>query len=76
MRLTSTVEAGHTVVTVAGDVDYGHADEFRSYLNDIAAGGVPVVVDLTDVTFMDSTALGVRSRRPGSDTSRGTTAAA
>jgi anti-sigma B factor antagonist len=62
MRLTSGVKAGHTVVTVAGDVDYGHADEFRSYLNDLAGADVPVVVDLTDVTFMDSTALGVLVR--------------
>ncbi len=59
MRLVSTVAAGHTVVAVTGDVDFRDAVEFRTYLTDVVAVGLPVVVDLTDVTFMDSTGLGV-----------------
>jgi anti-sigma B factor antagonist len=59
MRLTSTVAAGHTIVAVTGDVDFSGTAEFRAYLNDAVAAGIPVLVDLTDVTFMDSMGLGV-----------------
>lgn len=59
MRLTSTVAAGRTIVTVTGDVDFGGTAGFRAYLNDAVAAGLPVLVDLTHVTFMDSMGLGV-----------------
>ena len=51
---------GCTVVSVAGDVDISTSPALRTALAEAtASGGRPVVVDLTDVPFLDSTALGV-----------------
>jgi anti-anti-sigma factor len=60
------------VIAPSGEVDIGAARELASRLNE-AAGQLesPVVIDLTGVSFMDSTALGlvlqtdVRLRRNG-----------
>lgn len=49
-----------TTVFVAGEVDYGTASQLRSALVDLVQGGATqVVVDLSSVTFIDSTALSV-----------------
>jgi anti-sigma B factor antagonist len=48
-----------TVVRVAGEVDVASAPELDSLLEKLPAAGEDVVVDLTDVTFLDSTGLGV-----------------
>lgn len=51
---------GHVVVTVAGDVDLATAARFRDA--SLAAVGIEpttIVIDLSEVTFMDSTGLGV-----------------
>jgi anti-sigma B factor antagonist len=51
---------GCAVVTVAGDVDISTSPELRSALADATASGArAIVVDLSDVSFVDSTALGV-----------------
>jgi anti-sigma B factor antagonist len=51
---------GSTVVAVAGDVDISTSPELRSALADATgSGATAVVVDLTEVSFVDSTALGV-----------------
>jgi anti-sigma B factor antagonist len=48
------------VVSVAGDVDISTSPALRKALAEAtASGGRPIVVDLTDVPFLDSTALGV-----------------
>jgi anti-sigma B factor antagonist len=48
------------VVRVAGEIDVATAPSLREHLAAHESAGVPVVVvDLTDVTFVDSTALGV-----------------
>jgi anti-sigma B factor antagonist len=48
------------VVTVGGEIDLFTAGELRSRLAaPIAAGKTRIVVDLTDVTFIDSSSLGV-----------------
>jgi anti-sigma B factor antagonist len=49
-----------TVVGVRGEVDVATAPALRDGLDEALEGGIgPVVVDLTGVTFIDSTGLGV-----------------
>jgi len=60
---------GTVVVSLAGELDLYNAEEVRGALLDATAGGPGVlVVDLEEVRFIDSTALGVlieaRSRMP------------
>lgn len=51
---------GAVVVSLAGELDLYNAEEVRSALLEACAPGPDVlVVDLEQVTFMDSTALGV-----------------
>ena len=51
---------GVAVVALAGEVDLYTAPRFREVLfQAIEGGGAVVVVDLTGVSFVDSTALGV-----------------
>ena len=58
-----TVESGEVAVTVSvrGDLDAHSSPRLRTCLTDLVAQpDVPeVVIDLTEVTFCDSTALGV-----------------
>jgi anti-sigma B factor antagonist len=50
---------GAVVVRLAGELDLYNAPEVREALRDAAAAGPPrLVVDLTEVSFIDSTALG------------------
>jgi anti-sigma B factor antagonist len=51
---------GVGVVVLGGEVDIYSAPEFKQVLvNGIEGGANRVIVDLTDVDFIDSTALGV-----------------
>ncbi len=51
---------GVTVVSARGEVDVATAPPFRDALDAAVEGGdEPVVADLTGVTFIDSTGLGV-----------------
>lgn len=51
---------GIPVLAVRGEIDVSTAPELRERLLEIAENGQPVVVvDLSDVSFVDSTALGV-----------------
>jgi anti-sigma B factor antagonist len=51
---------GAVVVSLAGELDLYNAEEVRSALLDACAAGPKVlVVDLEEVRFIDSTALGV-----------------
>jgi anti-sigma B factor antagonist len=60
-RLTVEVrhEPGHMLVTVAGEVDIATAPQLRERLAGPAASGMPVIVDLDPVSFIDATGLGV-----------------
>ncbi len=65
---------GIPVLAVRGEVDVATAPQLRERLNAFAEpGNVTIVVDLTDVSFVDSTALGVlvsgakRLRKGGGD---------
>src|SRR5262245_38494770 len=60
MHVTSAVAGLRAVVTASGELDVATAPELRSYLHRLVdAGMTTVVVDLTDVGFLDSTTLGV-----------------
>jgi anti-sigma B factor antagonist len=51
---------GLTVLTPKGEVDIATSVPLKEALNDlILAGRVDLVIDLSEVTFLDSTALGV-----------------
>jgi len=53
-------EAGHFVIAARGEIDLFTAPELKQVVTDaIASGERRVVIDLTDVSFPDSTALGV-----------------
>lgn len=60
LDLSSTVLDQRTVVHVAGEIDVYTAPSLRRYLDDqIQRGARELVVDLSAVTFLDSTGLGV-----------------
>jgi anti-sigma B factor antagonist len=48
------------VLVAGGEIDYAASPQLRQRINDrIDAGARRLVLDLTDVTFIDSTAIGV-----------------
>jgi anti-sigma B factor antagonist len=54
------LDADRHVVAVRGEIDLFTAPELKQKLTDAIEGGKSrIVVDLTDTTFLDSTALGV-----------------
>ncbi len=57
----ATTQAGkHAVAEVTGELDVYTAPALEELLGDLVdAGKVDIVVDLTGVTFMDSTGLGL-----------------
>ncbi|HTZ08899.1 MAG TPA: STAS domain-containing protein [Acidimicrobiales bacterium] len=58
--LTPGEERGVPVVTVGGEVDLATAPRLAEHLEGLGeSGATTVVVDLTEVRFVDSTALGV-----------------
>jgi len=55
-----SLDADRHVVAVRGEIDLFTAPELKQKLTDaIESGKNRIVVDLTDTTFLDSTALGV-----------------
>jgi anti-sigma B factor antagonist len=59
--LSITIQPDHTAVTlaVAGEIDMATVGTLRACLNDLDGSYTRVVIDLTDVTFMDSSGLGL-----------------
>jgi anti-sigma B factor antagonist len=53
------LEGGDTLVRAAGELDIHTCPEFQKVLIAARDRGPRLVIDLSDVTFMDSTALGV-----------------
>jgi anti-sigma B factor antagonist len=51
---TDVTAADHTVMAVRGEVDLGTAPELEHSLTEAAERGVPVIVDLSAVGYMDS----------------------
>jgi anti-sigma B factor antagonist len=59
-EITQKEHSGHPVIVVAGEIDVATAPELRDRLQaQVAAGHSTIIVDLLNVTFLDSTALGV-----------------
>jgi anti-sigma B factor antagonist len=60
MKLSSSVAGQYTVVHASGDLDLATADQLRATLDQILeTGATLVVLDLTEVDFLDSSTLGV-----------------
>ncbi|MBV8464293.1 MAG: STAS domain-containing protein [Acidimicrobiales bacterium] len=57
--VTETGEKGAVVVSLSGEIDVAAAPVVRERLEAAAGRAEALVVDLTEVTFIDSTALGV-----------------
>ena len=51
-------ELGYVIVTVAGEVDIATVAALRERLSALAVGGLPLVADLNQVSFIDATGLG------------------
>jgi anti-sigma B factor antagonist len=56
--LERAVQGRIRVVAVAGDLDMAAAPAFERSLFDTVAGDEPTILDLSEVSFMDSTAIG------------------
>jgi anti-sigma B factor antagonist len=56
--LERAVERCIRVVAVRGELDMAGARSFEQTLLDSVAGDDPVILDLSEVTYMDSTAIG------------------
>ena len=52
-------EPGYAAVTAAGEIDISTVTRLRDCLFELAAGGGPLVVDLEQVSFIDSVGLAV-----------------
>ncbi|WP_432825110.1 STAS domain-containing protein [Dactylosporangium sp. CA-092794] len=60
MQVTSTVSGSRAVVAASGELDVATAPELRGYLHKLVdEGASTLVIDLSDVGFLDSTTLGV-----------------
>jgi anti-anti-sigma factor len=52
-------EQGYAIVTAAGEIDISTVTQLRERLFEIAVSGAPLVVDLNQVSFIDSVGLAV-----------------
>lgn len=59
LGLAVSTQSARTVVTVSGEIDLATQGQLRALLIDlIVSGQVDLVLDLSDVSFVDSTGLG------------------
>jgi anti-anti-sigma factor len=75
-------EADCTIVMISGEIDMSNADDLSKALDEAAARGLPVVVDATELAFIDSAGFAAIQRAiematvyllvpPGCPTARG-----
>src|SRR3712207_877046 len=57
LTIGTAQEQGVAVVDVDGDLDVAAVEDVGSALSEALRGGTPVVVDLADVSFIDSTGM-------------------
>ncbi len=50
-------EQGRPIVTAAGEIDFSTVTPLRECLFEVAASGAPLVIDMEQVTFIDSVGL-------------------
>lgn len=55
-------ERGAAVVTLCGDIDFELSEQATDVMEQAAAGGVPVIVDLSQTRFADSSLLNLLLR--------------
>ena len=65
-------ESGYVIVTVAGEIDIATVARLRERLSALAAGGLPLVADLDQVSFIDATGLGALAGAAREATEHGT----
>ncbi|MGD9695395.1 MAG: STAS domain-containing protein [Thermoleophilia bacterium] len=58
LEVTTDVREGFTLVTLGGELDIYTVGSFREDLEQVDPVSTPVVIDLTDVTLLDSSGLG------------------
>ena len=71
MKLAHDVEGNVEIVSVTGELDLASVPELRAALETTAERSGPVVVDVSEVTFIDSTALATLLRSSDELTSSG-----
>ncbi|MFI1726464.1 STAS domain-containing protein [Streptomyces sp. NPDC020489] len=59
LEVTAHALDGVQVLTLAGEIDFANKDVLRQGLDSAAATGPRIVLDLQQVTFMDSSGLNV-----------------
>ncbi|WP_169734272.1 STAS domain-containing protein [Hamadaea tsunoensis] len=59
LSITTDHQAEATVVALAGELDLGSRTRLQAALAEAIEAGRPVVVDLSGLTFMDSTGIAV-----------------
>ena len=59
LEVHTTTRDGVPIVSAQGEIDVSTAPKLRDELSSVSADSVRVVVDLSEVTFLDSTGLGV-----------------
>ena len=60
LTITTREAAGRTVVSVVGEIDVYTAPRLREEITElVAAGSYDIVIDMSEVEFLDSTGLGV-----------------
>ncbi|MFG1665002.1 STAS domain-containing protein [Streptomyces sp. Y7] len=59
LSVDATVSDGIRVLTVAGEIDYDTCEELQQNLEPSTPGPARVVVDMHQVTFMDSSGINV-----------------
>jgi anti-anti-sigma factor len=59
LSIRDTVDAGRHTLALSGELDLGSANELEQAVREVCASGAELVLDLREVTFMDSTGLRV-----------------
>jgi anti-sigma B factor antagonist len=60
LRLSARAGRASTVVAVGGEIDMATCDQLHDFVQQVVgAGALHVVLDFAEVTFMDSSGLGV-----------------
>ena len=57
LSIGTAQEQGVAVIDVDGDLDMAAVEDVDAALAEALGGGTPIVVDLTDVSFIDSTGM-------------------